>query len=28
LSGDPQTFKSLVRRGRVEIPEPGRPLAL
>jgi L-ascorbate metabolism protein UlaG (beta-lactamase superfamily) len=28
LSGDPRKFKSLVRRGRVEIPEPGRPLAL
>jgi L-ascorbate metabolism protein UlaG (beta-lactamase superfamily) len=28
LSGDPQQFKSLVRRGRVEILEPGRPFAL
>src|ERR687897_546006 len=28
LSGDPQQFKSLVRRGRVEVLEPGQPLAL
>jgi L-ascorbate metabolism protein UlaG (beta-lactamase superfamily) len=28
LSGDPQQFKSLVRRGTVEILEPGKPLAL
>jgi L-ascorbate metabolism protein UlaG (beta-lactamase superfamily) len=28
LSGDPETFKSLVKRGRVEIPRPGEPLAL
>jgi L-ascorbate metabolism protein UlaG (beta-lactamase superfamily) len=28
LSGDPEKFKSLVRRGRVEILEPGKPLAL
>jgi hypothetical protein len=28
LSGDPQKFKSLVRRGRVEILEPGKPLSL
>jgi L-ascorbate metabolism protein UlaG (beta-lactamase superfamily) len=28
LSGDPQKFKSLVKRGRVEILEPGKPLAL
>ena len=28
LSGDPQEFRSLVKRGRVEIPEPGQPLAL
>jgi len=28
LSGDPETFKSLVRRGRVEIPRPGEPVTL
>jgi L-ascorbate metabolism protein UlaG (beta-lactamase superfamily) len=28
LSGNPQQFKSLVRRGRVEILEPGKPLVL
>jgi L-ascorbate metabolism protein UlaG (beta-lactamase superfamily) len=28
LSGDPRTFKSLVKRGRVELPEPGQPLTL
>ena len=28
LSGDPETFRSLVKRGRVEIPEPGQPLTL
>jgi L-ascorbate metabolism protein UlaG (beta-lactamase superfamily) len=28
LSGDPQEFKSLVRRGRVELPEPGQPLTI
>ncbi len=28
LTGDPQTFRSLVRRGRVELPKPGDPLTL
>jgi L-ascorbate metabolism protein UlaG (beta-lactamase superfamily) len=28
LHGDPETFRSLVRRGRVEIPKPGEPLTL
>jgi L-ascorbate metabolism protein UlaG (beta-lactamase superfamily) len=28
LSGDPETFRSLVKRGRVEIPKPGEPLTL
>ena len=28
LSGDPEQFKALVRRGRVEVLEPGEPLAL
>lgn len=28
LSGDPETFRSLVRRGKVELPEPGHPLDL
>ena len=28
LHGDPETFRSLVRRGRVEIPRPGEPLTL
>jgi L-ascorbate metabolism protein UlaG (beta-lactamase superfamily) len=28
LTGDPQTFKSLVKRGRVELPEPGQALTM
>jgi L-ascorbate metabolism protein UlaG (beta-lactamase superfamily) len=28
LSGDPQTFKSLVRRGEVRLPKPGEALSL
>jgi L-ascorbate metabolism protein UlaG (beta-lactamase superfamily) len=28
LSGDPETFRSLVKRGRVEILRPGEPLTL
>ena len=28
LSGDPETFKSLVRRGEVKLPQPGEALSL
>jgi len=28
LSGDPETFKSLVRRGEVKLPQPGETLSL
>ena len=28
LSGDPETFRALVRRGEVKLPEPGQPLDL
>jgi L-ascorbate metabolism protein UlaG (beta-lactamase superfamily) len=28
LTGDPQTFRSLVKRGRVELPEPGQALTM
>ena len=26
LTGDPETFSSLVRRGEVRLPQPGEPL--
>jgi len=28
LTGDPQTFRSLVRRGEVRLPEPGEAITL